>query len=69
VRVTLTYRSGKATRRKTLNLTVRNGKFSGSVRLPAGDARKASRPAVSAGYAGDGGHLAATARGRITIRR
>ena len=65
----LTYRNGKATRRKTLNLTVRSGKFSGSVKLSAGDARKASRPAVSASYAGDSSYLAATARGRITIRR
>jgi hypothetical protein len=69
VRVTLTYRNGKKMRRKTLSLTVRHGKFSGSVKLAAGDARKASRPAVSASYAGDSRHLAATAKGRITIRR
>ena len=69
VRVQLTYKVGKATRKKTLTLTIKSGKFSGSVKLSAGDARKASKPAVSASYAGDSRYTAATSKGRITIRR
>ena len=68
MRVVLTYKVGKAKRTKTLTLSVKSGKFSGSVKLSAGDARKASKPAVSASYAGDGGYLAATAKGAIKIR-
>ena len=45
VRVTLTYRDGKAKRTKTLNLTVRIARFSGSVKPAAGDApRRRGRP-------------------------
>ena len=68
MRVVLTYKVGKAKRTKTLTLTVKNGKFTGSVKLSAGDARKASKPAVSASYAGDSRYNAATGKGRITIR-
>ena len=68
VRVVLTYRVGKAKRTKSLTLSVKNGKFSGTVKLAAGDARKASKPAVNASYAGDSRYTAGTSKGRIKIR-
>ena len=52
VRVELIYRSGGKTRRKTLSLTVSNGRFSGKLKLSASDARRARNLAVTVTYAG-----------------
>jgi hypothetical protein len=43
----LAYKAGKATRKKTLSLTIKNGKFGGTLKLSASDAKKASKLTVT----------------------
>jgi plastocyanin len=63
VRVELSYRAGARTRKKTLSLTVSNGKFTGTVKLSAADARKAQKLTVTVTYAG------AKANGKVKVTR
>ena len=52
VKVVLTYKSGKATRTKTLSLAIKSGKYSGTIKLSAADARKAQKLKVTVSYNG-----------------
>jgi plastocyanin len=52
VKVELAYKNGKATRKKTLSLPIKAGKFSGTIKLSAADARKAQKLTVTASYNG-----------------
>jgi len=53
VRVALSYRAGTKPRKKTLSLSVRNGRFSGKLKLSGTDARRASKLSVTVTYAGE----------------
>jgi plastocyanin len=64
VRVELAYKAGKATRKKTLSLTIKNGKFSGTVKLSASDAKKASKLTVTVSYPG-----AAPSKKTVSVRK
>ena len=46
----VSYRVGSKSRKKTLSLTVKNGRFSGKLKLSAGDARRAKKLAVTVTY-------------------
>jgi plastocyanin len=48
VKVELAFKNGKATRKKTLSLPIKGGKFSGTIKLSAADARKAQKLTVTA---------------------
>jgi len=50
--VKLAYKVGKKSRTKTFSVTVKGGKFSGTLKLSAGDAKKASKLAVTAPVSG-----------------
>ncbi len=54
VRVALSYRTtGTKLRKKTLSLAVRNGRFSGMLKLSAADARRAKQLSVTVTFAGE----------------
>ena len=53
VRIEVSYRVGSKTRKKTLSLTVKNGRFSGKLKLSASDARRAKKLAVTVTYGGE----------------
>jgi len=54
VRVALSYRTtGTKLRKKTLSLPVRNGRFSGTLKLSAADARRAKQLSVTVTFAGE----------------
>ena len=50
--VKLAYKVGKKSRTKTFSVTVKGGKFSGTLTLSAGDAKKASKLAVTVSATG-----------------
>ncbi len=52
VTVVLTYKNGKATRKKTLSLAIKAGKYRGTIKLSAADARKAKKLTVTVSYSG-----------------
>ncbi len=52
VKVVLTFKNGKATRTKTLSLAIKAGKYSGTIKLSAADARKAQKLSVTVSYNG-----------------
>ena len=52
VNVKLAYKVGKKSRTKTLSVTIKGGKFSGTLKLSAGDAKKASKLAVTVSATG-----------------
>jgi plastocyanin len=52
VKIDLAYKNGKATRKKTLSLAIKGGKFGGTIKLSAADARKAQKLTVTVSYNG-----------------
>ena len=52
VKVELSYKVGKKTIKKTLSVTIKAGKFSGTLKLSATDAKKASKLTVSVSSTG-----------------
>jgi hypothetical protein len=52
VKVELTYKVGKKSVKKTLSVAVKGGKFSGTLKLSATDAKKASKLSVSVSATG-----------------
>ena len=50
--IKLAYKVGKKSRTKTFSVTVKGGKFSGTLKLSAGDAKKASKLAVTVSATG-----------------
>ncbi len=64
VKVVLTYKNGKATRTKTLSLAIRSGKYSGTIKLSAADARKAQKLRVTVSYNG-----VKPAKKNVTVKR
>jgi hypothetical protein len=64
VKVELAFKNGKATRKKTLSLPIKAGKFSGTIKLSAADARKAQKLTVTASYNG-----ASPTKKTVTIKK
>jgi hypothetical protein len=52
VKVDVAYKAGKVTRKKALSLTIKNGRFSGTLKLSAADAKNASKLTVTVTYPG-----------------
>jgi hypothetical protein len=64
VTVKLAYKVGKKARMKTLRLAIKAGRFSGTLKLSATDAKKASKLSVTVSAAGTG-----TAKKAVAVRR
>jgi hypothetical protein len=63
VTVKLAFKVGKKARTKTLSLTIKNGKFSGTLKLSAADAKKAAKLSVTVTAAGS------TAKKTVSVKR
>jgi plastocyanin len=64
VKVRLAYKVGKRSLTKSLGVAIKGGRFSGTLKLPAGDAKKASKLSVTVSAAGTG-----TARRAVSVKR
>ena len=64
MKVVLTYKRGKTTRTKTLSLAIKGGKYSGTIKLSATDARKAQKLKVTVSYNG-----LTPAKKTVTVKR
>ena len=64
VNVKLAYKVGKKSRTKSRSVAIKGGKFSGTLKLSAGDARKASKLSVTVSAAGT-----ASAKKTVSVRK
>ena len=69
VKVELSYKVGKATKKKSASPSVAAGKFKGTIKLSATDAKKAQKLKLKLTYAGDSRFKAATKTGSVKVSR
>jgi hypothetical protein len=67
--VALIYKVGAKKKTKALVLKIARGPFAGKVKLPAGDARKATKLTVTVSYAGDSRFMPATKKATVKVSK
>jgi plastocyanin len=69
VKLDLSYRVGKSTRRKSASARIVAGRFSGVIRLRAAHAKRARRLTLTVAYPGDAGFLPSSKLAKVRITR
>ncbi len=69
VKLELTYKVGKATKKKSASPSIAGGKYKGTIKLSASEAKKAQKLKLKLTYAGDSLFKAATKTGSVKVSR
>ena len=69
VKVELSYKVGKAIKKKSASPAIAAGKYKGTIKLSAGDAKKATKLKLTVTYAGNSAFKAATKTGSVKVSR
>ena len=69
VKVELAYKVGKETKKKSAGPAIAAGKYKGTIKLSATDAKKAQKLKLTVSYAGNSAFKAATKTGSVKVSR